>query len=330
MLKSLKSAELRMLIVFILVVIILAIASKGVFLRSNNIINLFAQNSIIGVIAIAQFLVILAGGIDLSVGSMVAFTSLTYVMFQSMGLLFCMCLAMAAGCVMGLINGILVTKFRIIPFMATLTTMGIYRGLAYIIVNGRVQYNIEPIFLSINGMRVFSVPLLVYIWLFLAAVWIVVMKYTRFGVSVYCTGGNEKASKLSGLNTGRIKLLLYMFSGMLCGVSGILYTGRLALADPGLGESFAMDSITAVVIGGASLSGGKGKLSNAVYGVLIFGMLNNFMNIVGIPSAMHVGIKGLILVLTVYLNNVDIFGKMRMKNDAAKILNSGSAYSSNP
>lgn len=325
MLKHLKSAELRMPIVFILVVIILAIASKGVFLRSNNIINLFAQNSIIGVIAIAQFLVILTGGIDLSVGAMVAFTSLAYVMFQNMGLLFCMTLAIAAGCVMGLINGILVTKLRIIPFMATLITMGIFRGLAYIIVNGRVQYNIEPIFLSLNGIRGWSVPLLVYIWLFLAVVWIIVMKYTRFGVTMYSTGGNEKASRLSGLNTGKIKILAYMFSGILCGVAGILYTGRLALADPGLGDSFGMDSITAVVIGGAALSGGKGKLANAVFGVLIFGMLNNFMNIVGIPSAMHVGIKGLILVLTVYLNNVDIFERIKRKRGIVRTLNSGSA-----
>ena len=305
-------------IVFILTVIILAVASNGVFLQLNNIVNLFAQNSIIGVIVIGQFIVILSGGIDLSVGAMMALMSLIIVTFQDMGLVFSILLAIFIGAVFGIINGVLVTKLKIIPFMATLVTMGIYRGFAYITTGGHIQYHISDALLDINRTRIFNVPIIVFVWLFLVIVFILVMRYTHFGVCVYSTGGNEKASKLSGVGTEKTKIFAYMLCGVLCGIAAILYVGRFALAEPGSGETFGMDSITAVVIGGTLLTGGVGKLSNAVLGVLILGMLNNFMNIVGVPSAMHVGIRGFILVVTVYLNSSNVFEKLSVRRKAVR------------
>ena len=155
--------------------------------------------------------------------------------------------------------------------------------------------------------------MIVYVWLALVIVFVVIMRYTQFGVLTYSTGGGEKSSKLNGVNTNRIKLLAYVICGVLCGIAAILYIGRLALAEPGAGETFGMDSITAVVIGGAFLTGGVGKLSNAFLGVLILGMLNNFMNIVGIPSAMHVGIRGFLLVVTVYLYKTNVFDRLSVR-----------------
>lgn len=315
-----RVSEWRMLIIFTIMVLVLSIASDGVFLKKSNIINLFAQNAIVGVITIGQFLVIVSGGIDLTVGSTVAITSIMYVLFQEMGLAFSIVLAVIIGILIGIINGLTVTKMKIIPFIATLITMGIVRGFAFLVVNGRVIYDIKPIFLSINKMKILSIPLLVYIWILLAVIWIIILKYTKIAVNLYSTGGNEFVAKLSGVNTDKVKVLSYVCCGALCGISGILYTGRFALADPNTGINYGMDSITAVVIGGASLAGGEGKLSNAILGVLILGMLNNFMNIVGIPSAMHVGIKGFILVITVLLYNTDIYKYLIKRRNRNKLL----------
>ena len=312
--KRFDNPEWRMPIIFVLMVIVLAVASNGIFLQPNNIINLFAQNAIIGVITIGQFLVILSGGIDLSAGSMLALTTLIIVHFQDFGLIPSIIIALIVGSFLGLINGLLVTKLKIMPFMATLVTMGVYRGLAFVMVRGHIQYHINDAILNINRVRVFNVPLIVYVWLSLVIIWIIILKYTRYGVCLYSTGGNEKAAKLSGIQAERTKLMTYTFMGTMCGVAALLYVGRLALAEPGAGETFALDSITAVVIGGALLAGGVGKLSNAILGVLIFGMLNNFMNLVGIPSAMHVGIRGFILVLTVYLNSSNLLERMSIKH----------------
>jgi ribose transport system permease protein len=138
-----RVSEWRMLIIFTIMVLVLSIASDGVFLKKSNIINLFAQNAIVGVITIGQFLVIVSGGIDLTVGSTVAITSIMYVLFQEMGLAFSIVLAVIIGILIGIINGLTVTKMKIIPFIATLITMGIVRGFAFLVVNGRVIYIID-------------------------------------------------------------------------------------------------------------------------------------------------------------------------------------------
>ncbi|GHV36638.1 ribose ABC transporter permease [Synergistales bacterium] len=298
-----------MLIVFAAMFVILAVVTKGVFLQKNNLLNLLSQNALIGVLAIGQFLVILTGGIDLSVGSMLMVSSIAYVYFQQLGVAGSMAFAVFTGAFFGVLNGLSVTKFKINAFITTLASMQIARGIGFISVNGQPIFNIRPEFLTLGSTKYFQVSAQVYIWLALVIVGMVILNKSRWGVALYCTGGSRDASRLSGIKTDRVILSAYALSGALCGVGGILYTSRLALADPTIGGAMNMDSITAVVIGGASLAGGQGKLFNTIIGVLVLGMLNNFMNIIGISSTMHVGIKGFILVVMVLLNNATLLKK---------------------
>jgi ribose/xylose/arabinose/galactoside ABC-type transport system permease subunit len=293
----------NMLIVFIAMLIMLTVATHGVFLQKNNLINLLSQNAIVGILSIGQFLVILTGGIDLSVGSILMISSIAYVYFQEIGVAGSMMFAVCVGLCFGLVNGFSVTKLKINPFITTLASMQIVRGLGFILVNGQPIFNIRPEFLLLGSTKYFQISAQVYIWLILVLIGIVILNLSRWGVALYCTGGGNNASYLSGIRTDRVIFYVYAISGGLCGVGGILYTSRLALADPIIGATMNMDSITAVVIGGASLLGGQGKLFNTTIGVLVLGMLNNFMNIVGIPSSMHIGIKGCILVAMVLFNN---------------------------
>lgn len=321
--KRFEFSDWRMPILFACMVVVLAVASKGVFLQKNNILNLFSQNAVIGIIAIGQFIVILSGGIDLSVGSLLSFTTVLYVYNQQIGVLPSVLITLAAGIGIGALNGILVTKFKITPFITTLATMEVIRGAVNIMVNGHIIYDIKPEFLKLGEIKLFGISAVVYIWIALAVAFILLLKYTATGVSFYSIGGNERTSLLSGLNTDKYKIVAYMLSGVLTAIAGILYTTRLQLGSPNVGASFSMDAITAVVIGGAALTGGEGKLLNAMLGVLILGMLNNFMNIIGIPSEMHVGIKGAILVITVFLNNSTTFHEWNLKRKAGRSLPGG-------
>ena len=180
--------------------------------------------------------------------------------------------------------------------------MTIAEGLGYIFVDGHTVFNIKKEFLLLGKMKIASISIYVYFWIFAAIVIIAILKYTSFGVKLYSTGGNASASRLSGIHTDRIIGSSYIISGLLCGIVGILYTSRLSVGDPSVSGTFNTDSITAVVIGGTSMAGGEGSLFNVCLGVLILGMLSNFMNTIGVPSALHVGLKGCILIATVLLN----------------------------
>lgn len=295
--------EYRMFIILVLMFIILAIASQGLILQKNNLISLLTQNSIIGIVAIGQFLVILTGGIDLSVGSVLMISSLCYVSVQQIGVPASILLSICVGLAFGFSNGQAVTRLKINPFIATLAFSQIATGLGYIMVNGQPIFNVASSFLAMGQFKIGGMSVYVYLWLLLCLAFALVLQFSGFGVRLYCVGGNEQTARLSGLSSARVKTAAYMLSGALCGLAGALYTSRLQLADPTIGGNFSMDSITAVVIGGASLAGGEGKLHNTLLGVLILGMLNNFMNIIGVPSSMQVGVKGCILIATVLLNH---------------------------
>ena len=295
-------SEYRLVIILLLMAAVLTVSTKGLFLQKSNIVNLFNQNAMLGIIAIGQFLVILTGGIDLSVGSVMMMCSVAYVLFQDIGVVPSMAMSVLLGAAFGLINAVLTTRLKINSFITTLGTMTIAEGLGYIFVDGHTVFNIKKEFLLLGKMKIASISIYVYFWIFAAIVIIAILKYTSFGVKLYSTGGNASASRLSGIHTDRIIGSSYIISGLLCGIVGILYTSRLSVGDPSVSGTFNTDSITAVVIGGTSMAGGEGSLFNVCLGVLILGMLSNFMNTIGVPSALHVGLKGCILIATVLLN----------------------------
>ena len=293
----------------------LAIASP-VFLTSSNFLNVFQQISINWVVAVGMTLVIISGGIDLSVGSNIALTGLL------MGILMknyhVPVLITVLGCIIfsglvGLANGWLISFLNLPPFIATLGTMYIVRGGAYTVTNGQPIYTFPKGFTAIAG-RMFGIPL--YSILIMFAVILVgwyVLKYTRIGRFTYAVGGNENCARLSGINIRKVKCFVYMFSGLCCGVAALLLSSRLDSGLPTNADGQEMDAIAAVVIGGTSMSGGEGSMIGTLIGILIIGIIANGLNLLGVAQGPQKMVKGLIIVVAVIIDVI-----RRKASEAAK------------
>jgi ribose transport system permease protein len=267
-----------------------------------------------------MIIVVLTGGIDLSVGSVAAVGSVTCAIVLSkvfagqgfVGLILAIVIALAAGVLAGAIMGSLVAYFRMAPFVASLAMMTIARGAAYIITNG------EPIrlspsvpaqkFLSDFGSK--SVPLIKLPWpiligLLVVIVFYLIIKYTKFGRLAIATGSNESAVRLAGIMVQKYKLAVYMISGFLSALAGIMITARSGVGVPISGTGLELDALAACVIGGASLSGGKGRIVNTIIGVLVLGLISNIMNLMSVPAYPQQIIKGLIIIVAVLLQGID-------------------------
>ncbi len=270
---------------FITFIILFVIASVRYerFLTVLNISNVMRQVSMIGLIAVGMTFVILIGGIDLSVGSTVAFAGILAAYFSNVSLFLAILVPLLAGLVIGFINGLVVAKMKVAPFIATLAMMMGVRGLGYIATHEntlRVNKELE-IFTKIARGYFFRIPIPVIILLAVVAIAVVVSKNTKVGRHVYAVGGNEEASKMMGLDVDRIKIIAYAINGFLSAMAGIILTSRLGAGQPVAGEGWEMTVIASVVIGGTLLTGGVGKFSGTFFGVLIIGMLTNMFNMQG-------------------------------------------------
>ncbi|WP_270166828.1 ABC transporter permease [Paenibacillus sp. SYP-B4298] len=296
--------KLGPLIGLCIIILILIIASPN-FLTLTNILNVFRQVSINALIAFGMTFVILTGGIDLSVGATLALSGALTAGMMGAGFdpLTAVIIGLGAGAVMGAVNGLLITKTNIAPFIATLATMTIYRGLALVYTDGRpiTGFNSE-FFTMIGGGYVFGVPVPVIIMLVLFAVLYFILRKTTFGRNVYAIGGNEEASRLSGIKTGRFKIYVYTLTGLLSALAGIILTSRLNSAQANAGTGYELDAIAAVVLGGTSLSGGRGWIVGTLVGALIIGVLNNGLNLMGVSSFYQQVVKGLVILLAVLLD----------------------------
>ena len=281
----------------------LTIASP-VFLTPSNLLNVFQQISINFVVAVGMTLVIISGGIDLSVGSNVAFTGLVMGLMMKAGVPVAVAILVSivmAG-VIGLVNGGLISFLNLPPFIATLGTMSIVRGAAYTVTNGQPIYTFPKSFTAITS-RVANIPL--YTLLIMIVVIVVgwyALRYTRIGRFTYAVGGNENCAKLSGINIKKVKCFVYMFSGLCCGVAALLLSSRLDSALPTNAEGQEMDAIAAVVIGGTSMSGGEGSMIGTLIGILIIGIISNGLNLLGVAQGPQKMVKGLIIVVAVIID----------------------------
>jgi len=295
-------------IVFLAIVIISTILSKGVFINFSNIKNLLIQNTIIIIIAFGQFLVILTGGIDLSVGAITALSAMTCAKFLTSGhgVLSSAIISLATGAGCGFINGILVAKVKIPPFITTLGMMGIAYSLARQLSGGSPIYGIPENFFIFGGNEYLG-PIHIGVAICFSVFLFVVMfsEYFYYGRYIYAVGGNERASWLTGLNIDKVKLTVYMLSGIFCGIAAIIYIGRTEFASPDFGANYNLESIAAVVIGGGSLFGGEGRAIGVVIGALTLGILSNLMNILNVNIFMQSIIKGAILLGAVYINLIN-------------------------
>jgi ribose transport system permease protein len=287
--------------IFVIMLVISAIVSD-VFFTSTNLFNLIRQVTPVGIISMGMLLVILTGGIDLSVGSVVAMVSVLCAIFtQIMPLPLVIIASLACGLLVGSLSGYLVSIHKIAPFIATLALMSIVRGLGFIFSKG------APILVGANASALTSfgsgnsigIPYPSYILIFIFAINAVLLRYNVFGRIIIAIGSNEEAVRLSGINVSLYKFSVYVIAGGLSAIAGIITTARTAVGSPVMGIGMELDVIAAVVIGGASLSGGKGSAINTLLGVLILGMIGNIMNLMNIPSYSQQVIKGLIIILAV-------------------------------
>jgi ribose transport system permease protein len=271
------------------------------FLTVSNLTNVLRQVSAVALLAWGQAVVILSAGIDLSVGSVVAMvTVFAAIGMQSHGVVGFFVYGIGAGLVAGLINGLAITRLRLAPFIATLGMMSIARGVALTVTGGLPIFGLPPSWVYALGrghIGPIPIPLILALSGF-ALTWLLLNR-TAFGKHVYAIGGNEQAARLAGVNVGRTKLLIYMYIGFMTALSGLLLTGRVGSGQPLLAEGMELEAIGAVVIGGVSLFGGRGRLAGVFFGVLLMGILNNGLNLVGVSTFVQRIVVGVVIIAAV-------------------------------
>ncbi|MEC0297196.1 MULTISPECIES: ABC transporter permease [Peribacillus] len=293
------------LLALVLLFIVITVLNPS-FMEPNNILNLLRQTSINALIAFGMTFIILTGGIDLSVGSILALSSalMAGMMVSGLDPILAILVGILLGAIMGVINGILVSKGKMAPFIVTLATMTIFRGLTLVYTDGKPITGIgDSVMFQMLGRGYFlgvPVPAVVMIIAFMI-LWFLLHK-TSFGRKTYAIGGNEKASRISGIKVDRVKVAIYGLAGTMAAIAGAILTSRLNSAQPTAGQSYEMDAIAAVVLGGTSLSGGKGRLFGTLVGVLIIGTLNNGMNLLGVSSFYQQVVKGAVILIAVLLD----------------------------
>ncbi|MGM9950268.1 MAG: ribose ABC transporter permease [Lysinibacillus sp.] len=297
--------KLGPLIGLILLVIVITLLNPS-FLSINNLFNVLRQVSISALIAFGMTFVILTGGIDLSVGSTLALTGAVAASLLASGTdpIIAMGAALMLGLVLGAVNGVIITKGKVAPFIATLATMTIYRGLTLVYTEGRPISGLgdSMAFQLFGKGYFFGIPVPVVTMILTFAVLYFILHKTTFGRRVYAVGGNEEASRLSGISPDRVKIAVYAITGLLAAMSALILTSRLNSAQPTAGESYELDAIAAVVLGGTSLTGGKGWIFGTLVGALIIGVLNNGMNLIGVSSFFQQVVKGIVILLAVLID----------------------------
>lgn len=302
-----KLNKYRSLIGLIIFSIIISIISPR-FLTTSNLLNVFRQTSINAIIAAGMTFVILTSGIDLSVGSILGFSGAVTAMMLASGINIWLSLLVAIliGALAGALNGVIITKGKVQPFIATLSIMILLRGSTMVLTSGKPiavpADKVSSLFRWIGTGSIGPIPVPVVIMAIIFGICHYVLSQTQFGRHLYAVGGNEEASLLSGVNTIKTKILAYTISGILASVAGIIVTSRLSSAQPTAGEGYELDAIAAVVLGGTSLAGGQGTIMGTIIGALIIGILNNALNLMDVQSYYQMIAKAIVILIAVLLD----------------------------
>lgn len=308
----------RTFIVLILLLIFFSISSTT-FLTKQTLLLVAKHVALYGILGIGMTYVIITGGIDLSVGAVVGLSGMVagglinqgiqvggYTVYLSVPWI--VLVTMIVGALVGLFNGLIITKFNVPPFIATLGTMYIARGLAMLRNNGATFPNISgnPALKNTGfeffGSNVAGIPVGVIILAIIAIIAAIVLKKTSFGWHVYAIGGNEKAASLSGIKTDKVKIIVYIFSGVCASIVGIITASQLMAAHPASGESWEMNAIAATVLGGTSMAGGIGGILGTIVGAFVIGVINDGMVMLGVSEFWQMIIKGLVIILAVIID----------------------------
>ncbi len=295
-------------IVFFIICCVFSVLSP-IFLRPTNLINVVRQVSVIGTAAVGMAILMISGGIDLSIGSHLAFSGLVVAIMMNqfdLSIPIGIVITLLISILIGFTNSFLVTKIRIPPLIATLGMMSVLRGLGYVITRGYPIYDFPTGFMMIGKGYIgpFPIPVLIMLLVFLLGY--IVLSKTPLGRYFYSLGGNEEATRLSGIDITQVRIIAYSICALLTGLAGLILLARINSAQPSVGSGFELDVITAVVLGGVSISGGEGKMPNVLLGVLIIGVISNGLVLLNVHDYFQMVIKGLTLLLAV---GIDKLGK---------------------
>ncbi|HHX37010.1 MAG TPA: ABC transporter permease [Clostridiaceae bacterium] len=309
-----NAKDFGILIVFIALVIVLTILSPGhSFASINNVLVVLIQTSINGILAMGMSFVIISNGIDLSVGSIIGLAGVVATHFAHPGeypLIVPILLALVAGAVIGALNGVGIAYGGLPPFIMTLGSMTMIRGLALIVSGGMPIFNVSDEFAAISGLKPLGIPILAIYFIVIVVIATFILTKTVFGRQVFAVGGNEISAAVSGINVKRIRVLVYSISGLLAGMAGLLTASRTITGAPTAGEGYEMDAIAAVVIGGVSMSGGSGRPYSVVIGALLIAVIANGLDILGIDANYQMVVKGVIIIVAVLM---DVKGKAKKR-----------------
>lgn len=285
--------------------IILSFISSN-FLTVTNLLNVVRQISVNGILAIGMTIVCLTGGIDLSVGSIVAFSGIIaagLLRDKDYPIILIVVIAVVVGALCGLYNGYFVAYWNAAPFVVTLSMMTIARGMTYVYSDGRPISNLPSEFLIIGKGSIAGIPIPTLILLIVFILGSIMLTKLKYGRYVYAVGGNENAAMVSGINVKRVKMMVYVLSGMACGIAAIILTARVSVGLPQAGESYELDAIAATVIGGTSLSGGRGRLWGTIVGAILLGIVNNGLDLLNVSSFYQQIVKGLIILGAILIDS---------------------------
>lgn len=273
------------------------------FFSIQNLIVVSRQVSFIVIIAFGQMFPILAGGIDLSVGSNVGLVSVIFAMVTlSLGIGWGIFAGVVAGVIIGLINGVIISKFKIAPFILTLGMLSIVRGFVLTITVGQPVFGLSNTFRFLGTGNLFGIPIPLLIAIGVVFLSYLILNKTRFGRYVYAIGGNKEAARLSGINVKVIQILVYCYCGLIAGLYSIIMSSRVNSGQPNLGSGLALIAIGAVVIGGTSLYGGEGNVKGVLIGAIIMGIISNGLNLLRVSSFIQMMVNGLIIIIAVIIS----------------------------
>lgn len=283
----------------LVVLIVLSALLSPQFLNSKNISNMLLQAAPLGIVVIGQAMVILVRGLDLSVSSVMATAAVIATSFsgENSDALFVFAAAMTMGITTGLLNGLLITKRDVSPFLATLASMIVLQGIRFAYTQGAPSGNVPPIYRTLGTQSLYGIPYNLMILLVLATIFSIVLSRTTFGRKVYVVGGNPTTARLAGINADRITIACYVISGALAALAGLILSGFAAIVDNWVGRGFELDSIVAAVMGGIALSGGRGTIAGGIIGASIMVVVFNAVILIGLPIQAQLILKGLVIII---------------------------------
>jgi len=311
---ALNRMQIRAESLFVLVALIVVMSLVSpVFLSVSNMLNILLATTTVGILAIGATFVISAAGIDLSLGSVLGFASVSGAalgVYLGLPWPFVIFGCLLAGAAAGYINGLTVAVARVPAFIVTLGMMGIARGLGLIISGGQGIYGLPPEILFLGQGRLFGVPTPIYILVLTAIIAHFLLAHTRFGHHTLALGDNEAAARATGVNVRRLRIQLYTLSGLMAGLAGLVFTARVNTGDPTAGISYELLAITAAIIGGTNLFGGRGSIMGTMIGALIMGVVQNGLNLLAVQSYWQQLAIGTVLVVAVWLDQIRARGKV--------------------